>query len=99
MTHLDAVAYCKNQGLRLPTVREIFDFCAAGVTEPNYGRPNYDSEKYPSTARCWMASLWSAPVNSSLRSMAWTFNGNYGYVYYGSFRSRPDAHSVCVGGG
>lgn len=51
MTHAESVTYCKNLGLRLPTTRELFDFCAAGVTEPNYG-PNFEMPKYPKSARC-----------------------------------------------
>lgn len=96
MPHRDAVAYCKNQGLRLPTVRELFDFCAAGVTEPNYG-PNYQAGKYPSTARCWETYPWSASVYSYDRSDAWLFNGYGGipnsFTFYYTYGVR------CVGGG
>ncbi len=31
MDRTAAVEHCKKQGLRLPTVREFFDFCAAGT--------------------------------------------------------------------
>ena len=83
MYHDDAVTYCKNQGLRLPTVRELFDFCAAGVTEPNYG-PNFESGRYPLTARCGGRdrALWSASVFSETNwGSAWYFDG-HGWLGY-----------------
>jgi hypothetical protein len=61
-------------------VRELFDFCATGVTEPNYG-PNFKARKYPKGARCrkedpdtswdtWSASLESAaPTPRNLSDM------------------------------
>jgi hypothetical protein len=93
----DAVTYCKDQGLRLPTARELFDFCAAGVTEPNYG-PNFYLEKYPSTARCERSIwIWSASVYSDYRRIAWLFSGFHGYV---NPLTRNDTGGVrCVGGG
>ncbi len=78
-SHANAVQLCKSRGLRLPTVRELFDFCTAGITEPNYG-PNFDRNKYASTARCARESLWSASVNSNNRCEAWLFWSNNGYV-------------------
>jgi hypothetical protein len=99
MVHHYAVTYCKDQGLRLPTVRELFDFCAAGVTEPNYGPnygPNFEDEKYPSTARCWKTYLWSASVFSYSGYGVWRFHGSYGFVSYGN---RDGTGGVrCVGG-
>jgi hypothetical protein len=95
MSHSDAVTFCKNQGLRLPTAREIFDFCAAGVTEPNYG-PNFKYGRYPQTARCGQNTLWSASVYSSFRNNAWLFYGNNGVV---SNYDRYVSYGVrCVGG-
>jgi hypothetical protein len=73
MFHPYAVTYCKNQGLRLPTIRELFDFCAAGVTEPNYG-PNFERGRYPSTARCGGSHLWSASIDAAYRYFAWQFD-------------------------
>ena len=104
MKHLDAVTYCKNMepigDWRLPTERELFDFCAAGVTEPNYG-PNFKRKKYPFNARCgrpedgWLA-YWSASVNSYKRHLAWQSNGFDGSVNY---YLRYKAYGVrCVGG-
>ena len=96
MSHADAVAYCKKLDKRLPTTRELFDFCAAGVTEPNYG-PSFQSGKYPATARCWGKMLfWSASVDSYDRSYAWLFNGNYGHVSNGNRNKTVGVR--CVGG-
>ena len=81
MTHYKAAQYCKDLGLRLPTVRELFDYCAAGVKEPNYG-PNFQLN-YPSTARCWtpvVTMYWSASVVSDDREYAWVFEARKGYV-------------------
>jgi hypothetical protein len=100
MAQFDAPAYCKNQGLRLPTVREIFDFCAAGVTEPSYG-PNYQAGKYPSTARCGHTWLWSASLDPSYLRYAWRFASYIGSVAvddrgYSIPRDVP-VHVRCVG--
>jgi len=101
MTQDLAVAYCKNQKhqkLRLPTIRELFDFCAAGVIEPNYGE-DFRRGKYPSTARCGESFLWSASVNSNRFSEGWRFardDGSVDYVY----RNGPYASPLkvrCVG--
>jgi hypothetical protein len=54
----DGFEHCKKQGARLPSIRELFDFCAIGVTEPQYG-PNFTKNKYPNSARCAGQILWS----------------------------------------
>ncbi|MEI8026681.1 MAG: hypothetical protein WCI18_10065 [Pseudomonadota bacterium] len=77
---LYAVETCKERGLRLPTIRETFDFCAAGVTKPNYG-PNFQP-KYPIDGRCAKTSPRSASVFSDNRSGAWIFSGIDGNVFF-----------------
>jgi hypothetical protein len=96
MTHPDAAEHCKDLGLRLPTARELFDFCAVGVEGPNYG-PGFRWESYPRTARCYGQFLWSASVNSSGRVSAWQFSGGPGNVYV---YDRPNSSGGvrCVGG-
>jgi hypothetical protein len=97
---LNAVTYCKNQGLRLPTVRELFDFCAAGVTEPNYG-PKHKKDSYPPTERCREKRfLASASVDSAHRDAVWTFFGATGeFPGNNTYRSGPYGTSNvrCVG--
>lgn len=98
MSHLDSVTYCKNQGLRLPTMREVFDFCAAGVNEPNYG-PNFKEWKYPSTARCGLTDgPWSASLVSVKPEITWVFGGNSGWVDMDSRFDDSVADVRCVGG-
>jgi hypothetical protein len=81
MSHMEAVQYCKNNGKRLPTVREIFDFCAAGVTEPNYG-PDFKVDRYPSTARCYEdGGGWTTSVYSADREDIWLFHFRGGTLY------------------
>ena len=96
MPHAEAVTYCQSRGLRLPTARELFDFCAAGVPEPNYGS-NFERGKYPLTARCAGGFIWSASINAVHRSYRWMFSGHFGDTFS---VIRTDPYSVrCVGGG
>jgi hypothetical protein len=70
-TQFEAQADCGSKKMRLPTAREIFDFCGAGIPELNYG-PDYSKQmnRYPVTARCGKDSgagigtitLWSVSV-------------------------------------
>ncbi len=84
MSQLNAVQYCKALSARLPTAREIFDFCVTGVEKSILdGKPNYSS--YPDDARCGIHDLWSASVSSNDTccrdsSSAWAFHESYGYV-------------------
>ena len=74
MNHNDAVAHCKQQGLRLPTIREVFDFCAAGTlpnAEGNFDYSRCNPDDYP----------WSASVDTNDRDQAWLFDPQYGFVY------------------
>lgn len=95
MQHGQAMRYCSTQGRRLPTVRELFDFCAAGVIEPNYG-PNFKIYKYPTNARCGGTSLFSASINPGAPfDDAWLFNNNVGGVSIGA--NYYDYGVRCVG--
>jgi hypothetical protein len=76
----EALSHCKENGMRLPTIRELFDFCAAGVSEPNYG-PDFDKMfKYPQSAPCYQKSYWSASLWAEHRGNAWMFEGYKGTV-------------------
>ncbi len=94
LVHYDAVRHCKKQGLPHPTARELFDFWAAGVTEPNYG-PNFKGG-YPASARCASTKLWSASLWVGGRAFVWRFWYTNGVV----LRDYRDAYHVgvrCVG--
>lgn len=73
--HRDAVEDCKRRGLRLPTIRELFDFCAAGVTVANYG-PNWSDSEYPEFgSRCGNKLIyWSVSKDE--------MSGSYGLMFY-----------------
>lgn len=59
------------KGLRLPTARELLDFCTAGLTPNKEGK----SEQH----RCgFLDSTWTASVLADSISSAWVFNG---YIY------------------
>jgi hypothetical protein len=74
--HSQAVKYCKDKGLRLPLVQEIFDFCAAG----NKGSTN-DGDK---SKRCDKNALWSASLfalySKPAINRAWLYDGEDGKV-------------------
>lgn len=72
MSHAEATKYCRDMGFRLPTIRELFDFCAAG-TAPNQAG-NYDKH------RCSAKGIWSSSVYADDRMYAWEF-GQFGYVH------------------
>lgn len=97
ISHSGAVNYCKSKNLRLPSAREIFDFCATGVTEIKYG--NVFLEKYPKNARCndgkdeiWTSSLWSFRT-----SYAWTFSQHFGVLQSYGMRGMENNTVWCVG--
>lgn len=70
MTHPEAVKYCLDQKLRLPTIRELFDFCSDKM-EPILCQ---DEE-------IWSASLQANPNKDTSAKItnhgfqAWFFNG------------------------
>lgn len=76
---------CDEDEMRLPTARELFDFCAAGVEGPDYG-PNFRGVGYPKSGRCpyrYWSATWERANDSeaewfSKKSDEW---GNVGYVY------------------
>jgi hypothetical protein len=83
-----ALVQCKQQGLRLPTVRELFDFC--------WARTAASSEGHLEKHRCDPSWVWSASVYSNHRDFAWLFNGDHGNV---NFDPRRFAYGVrCVSG-
>jgi hypothetical protein len=67
--HADAVKYCKDKGLRLPHVQELFDFCLAGTKE---------AEGENKSNRCEKDDLWSVSLyglySRSSPQRAWIFN-------------------------
>jgi hypothetical protein len=83
LNQTEAVEYCEQKGLRLPTARELFDFCAKD-TAPS-------SDKHYFRHRC-EETVWSASVWAENRDLAWAFYGALGVL------SRKEKHSVrCVG--
>jgi hypothetical protein len=107
MDHLEAMEYCANAHLRLPTIREIFDFCAVGVKNIKYG-PDYDYNSdygYEDTARCKGKDFWSVtlnvdePENADQRDRnmrAFQFSGSSGAVTFNS-RNSGKFEVRCVG--
>lgn len=86
MSQVEAAKHCTGK-LRLPTARELFDFCAAGTT------PNAQGQF--SASRCAQGWLWSASVSSAVRGFAWAFTGELGTV---SILDRSERRAVrCVG--
>ncbi len=69
MTHDESVASCKMQGLRLPTIRELFDFCVAGLEQSTTGK--YPAHRCPSER-----FFWSATLDSENSTYAWSFGGH-----------------------
>lgn len=63
MTHPEAVKYCQDQKLRLPTIRELFDFCSDQM-EP---------------VLCQNEDLWSASLQANPNKNTSDRNGNYAY--------------------
>lgn len=67
-----SVRYCKSVGLRLPTVQELFDFCAAGKPKNEDGL--YTDNRCQKPWAHWSASWLSSVGYSS----AWLFDGGRG---------------------
>ncbi len=94
MNFAEALSYCKAKEMRLPTVRELFDFCAAGVTEPNYG-PDFRRAQYPKEGRC-RENFWSV-TRGSLQTgpSAWIFYKSEGSLLLAA--TYPSSvHARCV---
>ncbi len=74
LSHADAVQYCKNQGLRLPTVRELFDFCAIGAVlwpDTRNGGGEYKKSRCVFKFNDTHDFVWSSSVHSSNRYKVW----------------------------
>lgn len=56
MQQYNVVSYCSGLNMRLPTARELLDYCAAGLT--------YKVWNYPANGRCAGKYLWLASVDS-----------------------------------
>ena len=75
MSHFEAVQYCAAQTpkMRLPTIRELFDFCVKGFEREKFGRYL--------KSRCGPDQLWSASIFSGYRDLVWSFNGRSNTIY------------------
>lgn len=94
-----AVKYCSSQNLRLPTSREVFDFCTADT--PLLMDGALYAAKYPKTGRCSERFVLSATVSAFDLSRAFRFDGWSGLMVaqHRSFNavSSPGAVTRCVG--
>ena len=63
MKHSEARKYCEAKGQRLPTIRELFDFCTAG-TAPTSGNAD---DLYYNSSRCFNQDIWSASLLPGFR--------------------------------
>lgn len=72
MKQANAVQHCKRQGLRLPTARELLDFCYAGISSDVSGR-------FPQN-RCNSGKIWSASLLSNAPGEAWLMGGTDGAI-------------------
>lgn len=91
--HNEAVKYCKKKNGRLPTAREIFDFCVMGLKEGSFGKNNsYAQNK--NDPRCAKQDLWTVSLNFNDVSTAWRFDSNDGDL---DTKSRDNSYLVrCV---
>ncbi len=89
ISHEAAQKHCSEQGRRLPTIREILDYCLAGFA------PNSDGVF--ENNRCEnRGPIWTASVDSKNRLYAWLFT-NYRYKYHAGQVTRNAHHAVaCV---
>lgn len=98
--HITAAKHCHEHGLRLPTSRELLDFCTAGTRKNAEGL--YDKHRCkgaPSLAPAGRSDLvlyWSASITKA-NTFAWAFEQDRGVINsmyrYGFGRAR------CVGPG
>ena len=69
-SHAEAIADCSTRKLRLPTSRELFDFCTTGrntKADSLSGALTYDS-------RCGFPGSWSMTLKADNRQEAWIFH-------------------------
>jgi hypothetical protein len=94
-THVNAPSLCEGEGMRLPTIRELFDFCAAGVSEQVYG-PNFVSNYALHNSLCPEEKYWSASVRNINPSVSgWLFYARGGYA--SPDLRNANAFFMCVG--
>jgi hypothetical protein len=68
-----AVKYCASRNMRLPTSREVFDFCTADILGQLKGK--YYAAQYPETGRCAKRFVLSATVNIYRLTHSFRFEG------------------------
>ncbi|NBX16135.1 MAG: hypothetical protein EBR09_02090 [Proteobacteria bacterium] len=66
MNHTDAINACASKQLRLPTARELFDFCFAGREKPANPAP-----MNPLNTRCTFRYNWTTTLKADNREHAW----------------------------
>jgi hypothetical protein len=71
LNHADAAEACAQKQLRLPTARELFDFCFAGRTKLDKPNP-----MNPLNSRCSFRYNWTVTVKADNRQNAWAV-GNW----------------------
>lgn len=90
MSQEAAVKFCQEKGLRLPSARELLDYCTADTEKAANG-------SYPKH-RCTHEKIWSASVNSRLHDSAWYFDGSAGNINITYGGSQTQLNTVqCVG--
>jgi len=94
-----AVKYCSSKNMRLPTSREVFDFCTAEI--PGLLNGKYYAAKYPETGRCAERFVLSATVNANRLTHSFRFEGWYGLMKTATRSPNvaldPGAVTRCVG--
>lgn len=94
-----AVKYCASRNLRLPTSREVFDFCTADT--PGLLNQKYYAAKYPETGRCAKRFVLSATVHARLLTHSFRFEGWNGLMKIATRSPNavhdPGAVTRCVG--
>lgn len=96
--HKGAAEFCRGDDghHRLPTARELFDYCTAGIEGLNYG-PNFEPGVYPRASRCSGNRVWAASLNAMVREYAWVFDGVAGTVDVIYSGDTPILGVRCVG--
>lgn len=73
-THAEAIEHCAAQNLRLPTARELFDFCTVGIESKLI--PNSKVKSWAFVHRCENASnVWSMTLRANNLKEAWVNAG------------------------
>ena len=94
-----AVNYCAGKNLRLPTSREVFDFCTAET--PNLLKGNNYKAEYPETGRCAKRFVLSATIDDRILKHSFRFEGYTGLMKIASRSPNasfdPGSVTRCVG--